>query len=131
MYNTHKHMPCTLNMGCTLHHFLFIHFSRISVYLFVGTNDASSCHCGCYNLHYSFDNLEPSLQQEVLEMKKKLTVSTKNTTSYKRSLISVGDSRPSAKAVGSCGIVFLLVIGVLVVLGDFSRFCLTPVNNID
>lgn len=131
MYNTHKHIPRTLNMGCTLRNLLFIHFSRISVYLFVGTNDASSCHCGCYNLQYSFENLSPSLQQEVLEMKKKLTVSTKNTTSYKRSLISVGDSRPSAKAVGSCGIVFLLVIGVLVVLGDFSRFCLTPVNNID
>lgn len=101
-------------------------FINITGCWIVTTDGASSCTCGCFNLNYNFDDLDPETQEKILEMKKNLTVSTKDTSSYKRSLVSSSDSRSSAKAVGSVGLVILIVIGVFMLLADFTRLFIKP-----
>lgn len=62
------------------------------------------------------------LQQKIEKMKSELTVETKQTNKYKRSLISVPDSRPSAQGIGSSvGLLTLGIVITLLVAFDFPR----------
>nr|XP_034314028.1 uncharacterized protein LOC105329529 [Crassostrea gigas] len=62
------------------------------------------------------------LQQKIEKMKSELTVDKKQTNKYKRSLISVSDSRPSARGIGSSvGVLTLGIVITLLVAFDCPR----------
>lgn len=81
------------------------------------TND--SCFCPCNSGGFqtlTFEELQRKIQEIVAELK----IDPKETSIAKRKLISVPDGRPSAKAVGSLGIVILLTFAALIILMDVN-----------
>lgn len=80
---------------------------------------SSVCYCPCVN---NVTYTPQELQQKIEKMKSELTVETKQTNKYKRSLISVPDSRPSAQGIGSSvGVLTLGIVITLLVAFDFPR----------
>ncbi|XP_065940781.1 uncharacterized protein [Magallana gigas] len=75
--------------------------------------------CSCVsNVTYT----PQELQQKIEKMKAELTVDKKQTNKYKRSLISVPDSRPSARGIGSSvGVLTLGIVIALLVAFDCPR----------
>lgn len=75
--------------------------------------------CSCVsNVTYT----PQELQQKIEKMKSELTVDKKQTNKYKRSLISVPDSRPSARGIGSSvGVLTLGIVIALLVAFDCPR----------
>ncbi|KAJ8298627.1 hypothetical protein KUTeg_022687, partial [Tegillarca granosa] len=63
----------------------------------------------------TFDDLTPEQQEEILEMKRKLLVNKKELSSFIRSKTSAKDDRPTAKGIGSIGIL-MLILSVSVIL---------------
>lgn len=81
------------------------------------TQTNSTCFCPCSSGGFqTFTDEE--LQQKIQEIIAELKIDPKETSVAKRKLISVPDSRPSAKAVGSVGVVILLTVVGLVILMD-------------
>ncbi|XP_061175863.1 uncharacterized protein LOC133184800 [Saccostrea echinata] len=83
-------------------------------------SSSSYCACPCRtvnNVTYTPEELQKKLEQ----MKAELTVEAKETNKYKRTLISVPDHRPSARGIGSLGILILCTIIILLVAFDFPR----------
>ncbi|XP_062573604.1 uncharacterized protein LOC134235488 [Saccostrea cucullata] len=81
---------------------------------------SSNCNCPCrtvHNITYTPEELQKKLEQ----MKAELTIEAKETSKYKRTLISVPDHRPSARGIGSVGILILCTIIILLVAFDFPR----------
>lgn len=79
----------------------------------------SVCYCPCVN---NVTYTPQELQQKIEKMKSELTVEAKQTNKYKRSLISVPDSRPSAQGIGSSvGVLTLGIVIALLVAFDFPR----------
>jgi hypothetical protein len=62
-----------------------------------------------------------TLEQRVVELKRNLTLDTKNTSAYRRSLTCAEDSRQSSAYIGYLGIGLLSVTGGLFLCLDFSR----------
>lgn len=93
-------------------------FSTPVIYSAVSSS-SSVCYCPCLN-NVSYTPEE--LQHKIEKMKSELTVEKKQTNKYKRSLISVPDSRPSAKGIGSSvGVLTLCIVIALLVAFDFPR----------
>ncbi|KAK3082925.1 hypothetical protein FSP39_009164, partial [Pinctada imbricata] len=83
------------------------------------------CPCSMYrNTSYSPEELKSRLE----EIKEKLTVDRKKTSSYQRSLFSAPDDRISARRIGYVGVVIMAVICVLVVLMDVPR-CISSLRD--
>ncbi|XP_062573083.1 uncharacterized protein LOC134235014 isoform X2 [Saccostrea cucullata] len=61
-----------------------------------------------------------TVQQRIQELRNNLTVDTKNTSSYRRSLTCADDSRPSAAQIGYLGIGILCLTGGLVLCADLT-----------
>lgn len=78
------------------------------MYIHVGT-------CGYTPVVYTPDTLGNSLKK----LKKKLTVDTKKTSSYRRSLVCAQDERPSSKYIGSAGGILLCGLVAALVIPDF------------
>lgn len=80
---------------------------------------SSVYYCSCVsNVTYT----PQELQQKIEKMKSELTVDKKQTNKYKRSLISVPDSRPSARGIGSSvGVLTLGIVIALLVAFDCPR----------
>ncbi|XP_055998495.1 uncharacterized protein LOC125647442 [Ostrea edulis] len=62
-----------------------------------------------------------TVEQKIVELKRNLTLDTKNTSAYRRSLTCAEDSRPSSAYIGYLGIGLLSVTGGLFLCLDFSR----------
>ena len=70
-----------------------------------------------------------TLQERVDDLKKNLTIDTRNTSSYRRSLTCASDPRPSAAHVGYLGICILSVTGGLLLCADLSRLAKSDENE--
>ena len=58
------------------------------------------------------------VEEKAREIARNLTINPKGTKKHYRSLISSGDSRQSARAVGLLGIILLLSFGLIFVVPD-------------
>ncbi|CAG2219623.1 unnamed protein product [Mytilus edulis] len=76
------------------------------------------CTCLCNNFTISDDELI----RKIALLRSELSIDTKQTNKYRRSLISAADDRPSSKYIGNFGIVVLVVICSLIVLMDFQHY---------
>lgn len=77
----------------------------------------AGCMCSCNMVHTPKNFTDEELTKNIEEMKKKLAVNKQQLSSSIRKKISVKDDRPSAKAVGSVGVVILAVcFGLLIAL---------------
>ncbi|VDI62907.1 Hypothetical predicted protein [Mytilus galloprovincialis] len=76
------------------------------------------CTCLCNNFTISDDELI----RKIALLRSELSIDTKRTNKYRRSLISAADDRPSSKYIGNFGIVVLVVICSLIVLMDFQHY---------
>lgn len=77
----------------------------------------AGCMCPCNMVHTPKNFTDEELTKNIEEMKKKLAVNKQQLSSSIRKKISVKDDRPSAKAVGSVGVVILAVcFGLLIAL---------------
>lgn len=77
----------------------------------------AGCMCPCNMVHTPKNFTDEELTKNIEEMKKKLAVNKEQLSSSIRKKISVKDDRPSAKAVGSVGVVILAVcFGLLIAL---------------
>ncbi|XP_063441983.1 uncharacterized protein LOC134722305 [Mytilus trossulus] len=75
------------------------------------------CYCPCNSGGYLVLT-DAELQEKIEKIISEIKVDPKGTSLAKRKLISADDSRPSAKAVGSLGIVILVVIAGFIVIMD-------------
>jgi hypothetical protein len=55
---------------------------------------------------------------------KRLRIPRQNTSAYERSLTSAYDPRPSAKAIGSIGVLVIILTFGLICLLDCVNFCI-------
>lgn len=77
----------------------------------------AGCMCPCNMVHTPKNFTDEELTKNIEETKKKLAVNKEQLSSSIRKKISVKDDRPSAKAVGSVGVVILAVcFGLLIAL---------------
>lgn len=76
---------------------------------------STNCLCPCSN-YQNVSNQE--LMEQLQEIIKELKVDVKTTSSYKRSLISADDKRPSAKVSGFLGLVLLIIVLLFFVISD-------------
>jgi len=66
--------------------------------------------------------LEPDqLKQIILQLKKELTVSKKQTSQYIRTLISAPDKRQSAANIGYVGVIILTSVALGIIVMDLPR----------
>lgn len=73
--------------------------------------------CPCNMVHTPKNFTDEELTKNIEEIKKKLAVNKEQLSSNIRKKISVMDDRPSARAVGSVGVVILTVcFGLLIAL---------------
>lgn len=77
----------------------------------------AGCMCPCNMVHTPKNFTDEELTKNIEEIKKKLAVNKDQLSSNIRKKISVMDDRPSARAVGSVGVVILTVcFGLLIAL---------------
>lgn len=81
------------------------------------SNSNNTCFCPC-NSGGFLVLTDAELQEKIEKIISEIKIDPKGTSLAKRKLISAGDSRPSAKAVGSLGIVILVVIAGLILIMD-------------
>ena len=65
-----------------------------------------------------------SLLEIAQEISQNLTIDAKSTSKSRRKLVSVYDSRPTSRAVGCLGIVFISVPISLMLLSDLKKICM-------
>ncbi|VDI02935.1 Hypothetical predicted protein [Mytilus galloprovincialis] len=81
------------------------------------------CICSCDNItNTPLTNDE--LLQKIEQLRSELTVDTKKTSRYKRSLISTADDRSSSKCIGTISVVVLVIVIGVIVLMDFRHYAL-------
>ncbi|XP_033747182.1 uncharacterized protein LOC117332407 [Pecten maximus] len=83
------------------------------------TTVTPTCPCVCGSASSNITNLtKEHLVELVKELAKELTVNKKETSSYKRKLISAGDQRQSAQTIGVIGVLALCIPVLLIVSFD-------------
>ena len=98
-----------------------------SISFFVVLSSTSPCYCPCHLVrNVSLTPVE--LQKKIEKMKSELTIPTKKTNKYQRSLTSAPDNRPSARGLGSLGIVIIGIIVTMLIAFDFPRAARSAVN---
>lgn len=89
----------------------------------LATTSSVLCECPCSTVANISDPLL-TIEEKVERLKKELTVNKRNTSSHRRSLISVADHRVSATSIGSMGVVILsVVVGSICLLDLTSVRC--------
>lgn len=68
--------------------------------------------------NYTFEELKIILKPELDKLEKELRVDKQNLSAVIRKLTSAHDKRPSARHLGSFGIVFLIVLCLLILASD-------------
>lgn len=84
------------------------------------SDNTQQCHCPCSSVNI-IDLNEKELLQKIQELKIDMTVVTKETNKYKRSLISSPDNRVSSKVIGWTGISVLICVLLVIVLLDIGH----------
>ncbi|KAJ8319755.1 hypothetical protein KUTeg_001342, partial [Tegillarca granosa] len=92
-------------------------------------NVSTECFCPCSNMQNS-NISEKELAEFIDKIKKELTVDSKTTNAYIRTLTSADDHRPSARGVGSLGLVLLVVTLLFFVSGDIIHVVAHLVSKI-
>ncbi|XP_078333843.1 uncharacterized protein LOC144617709 [Crassostrea virginica] len=90
-------------------------------------SSTSPCYCPC-RLVRNVSLTPVELQKKIEKMKSELTIPTKKTNKYQRSLTSAPDNRPSARGLGSLGIVIIGIIVTMLIAFDFPRAARSAVN---
>ncbi|XP_062590597.1 uncharacterized protein LOC134252179 [Saccostrea cucullata] len=67
------------------------------------TNNPDVCTCPCRA------NSTKSIEQQLMDIKKELTINKKKTSAYLRTLSCADDYRPSSKVIGYAGIIFIVL----------------------
>ena len=82
----------------------------------------NECMCPCSGLGiYALNNpTDEEMRLRLAEIIKDIQINKKETSLAKNKLISAKDYRPSAQAVGSLGIVMLVVTAALVIIMDMD-----------
>lgn len=86
----------------------------------ITSDNTQQCHCPCSSVNI-IDLNEKELLQKIQELKIDMTVVTKETNKYKRSLISSPDNRVSSKVIGWIGISVLISVLLVIVLLDIGH----------
>lgn len=86
----------------------------------ITSDNTQQCHCPCSSVNI-IDLNEKELLQKIQELKIDMTVVTKETNKYKRSLISSPDNRVSSKVIGWTGISVLICVLLVIVLLDIGH----------
>lgn len=97
-----------------------------------GEQVCSRCKCSCTTLGEEVNHIltEEELQQKIDKLVNEISIDKKNTAVSKRKLISAPDSRKSAVAVGSTGIVILALLLLGIIAMDASRLvCLVHLTR--
>ncbi|XP_071175358.1 uncharacterized protein [Mytilus edulis] len=97
-----------------------------------GEQVCSRCKCPCTTLGEEVNHIltEEELQQKIDKLLNEISIDKKNTAVSKRKLISAPDSRKSAVAVGSTGIVILALLLLGIIAMDASRLvCLVHLTR--
>ncbi|XP_052063119.1 integumentary mucin C.1-like [Mytilus californianus] len=81
------------------------------------SNSNNTCYCPCNSGGYLVLT-DAELKEKIEKIISEIKIDPKATSLAKRKLISAVDSRPSAKAVGSLGIVILVVIAGFIIIMD-------------
>ena len=84
-------------------------------------------------MNLTFDDSPEAIERIVQQLVKELSVDRKNTSSYRRRLISAKDDRPSAQGIGYIGVIILVsVIGSIVVmdLGTLKQDFIRMLGNV-
>lgn len=84
------------------------------------SDNTQQCHCPCSSVNI-IDLNEKELLQKIQELKIDMTVVTKETNKYKRSLISSPDNRVSSMVIGWTGISVLICVLLVIVLLDIGH----------
>jgi len=84
------------------------------------SDNTQQCHCSCSSVNI-IDLNEKELLQKNQQLKIDMTVVTKETNKYKRSLISSPDNRVSSKVIGLAGISVLICVLLVIVLLDIEH----------
>lgn len=82
---------------------------------------ASQCICSCDNITY-IPLTNDELLQKIEQLRSDLTVDTKKTSRYKRSLKSTADDRSSSKCIGSLSVIVLVIVFCIIVVLDLRNF---------
>lgn len=86
----------------------------------ITSDNTQQCHCPCSSVNI-IDLNEKELLQKIQELKIDMTVVTKETNKYKRSLLSSPDNRVSSKVIGWTGISVLISVLLVIVLLDIGH----------
>lgn len=86
----------------------------------ITSDNTQQCHCPCSSVNI-IDLNEKELLQKIQELKIDMTVVTKETNKYKRSLLSSPDNRVSSKVIGWTGISVLICVLLVIVLLDIGH----------
>lgn len=88
----------------------------------VSSGIVNECMCPCSGLGiYALNNpTDEEMRLRLAEIIKDIQINKKETSLAKNKLISAKDYRPSAQAVGSLGIVMLVVTAALVIIMDMD-----------
>ena len=84
------------------------------------SDNPQQCHCPCSSVNI-IDLNEKELLQKIQQLKIDMTVVTKETNKYKRSLLSSSDNRVSSKVIGWIGISVLICVLLVIVLLDIGH----------
>jgi hypothetical protein len=84
------------------------------------SDNTQQCHCPCSSVNI-IDLNEKELLQKIQQLKIDMTVATKETNKYKRSLLSSPDNRVSSKVIGWIGISVLICVLLVIVLLDIGH----------
>lgn len=89
----------------------------------------TSCDCTTQQItSLTFDDLTPEQQAEILDMKQRLLVNKKELSSFIRSKTSAKDDRPTAKGIGSIGIVMLVLSAAVILIMDSDKIIIGTHN---
>ena len=86
----------------------------------ITSDNTQQCHCPCSSVNI-IDLNEKELLQKIQQLKIDMTVVTKETNKYKRSLLSSPDNRVSSKVIGWTGISVLICVLLVIVLLDIGH----------
>jgi len=84
------------------------------------SDNTQQCHCSCSSVNI-IDLNEKELIQKIQQLKIDMTLVTKETNKYKRSLISSPDNRVSSTVIGWAGISVLICVLLVIVLLDIGH----------
>ena len=82
-----------------------------------------------YTMNMTKDELTILLEEELIGIKKNLTIDKKLVTSYRSTKISAADDRLSSKSIGALSIIFMCIPIVFCIISDIMSIYVYAINN--